>query len=48
LQGAWADVPPLHVYHVVSALTRAGRPAEARLIAAEAVTRGQLAEQAPA
>ncbi len=39
LQGAWADVPPLHLYHIVAALTRAGRPAEARLIAAEAQTR---------
>jgi hypothetical protein len=39
LQGAWADVPPLHLYHIVSALSRAGRSDEARLIAAEALTR---------
>jgi hypothetical protein len=40
LQGPWADVPPLHLYHIVSALSRAGRSDEARLIAAEALTRG--------
>ena len=39
LQGAWADVPPLHLYHIVAALVRTGRPQEARLIAAEALTR---------
>jgi hypothetical protein len=39
LQGAWADVPPLHLYHIVAALNRAGRTEEARLIAAEAMTR---------
>ena len=48
LQGLWADVPPLHLYHIVSALNRAGRPAEARLIAAEALIRGQTTGQAPA
>jgi hypothetical protein len=39
LQGRWSDVPPLHLYHVVAALTRVGHAREARLIAAEAVTR---------
>ena len=39
LQGAWKDVPPQHLYHIVAALSRVGRPMEARLIAAEAVTR---------
>jgi hypothetical protein len=39
LQGAWADVPPAHLYHIVAALRRVGRAKEARLIAAEAVTR---------
>ncbi|NJC09140.1 hypothetical protein GGQ62_002138 [Polymorphobacter fuscus] len=39
LQGAWKDVPPQHLYHVVAALNRVGRPLEARLVAAEAVTR---------
>ena len=39
LQGAWKDVPPQHLYHIVAALNRVGRPLEARLIAAEAVTR---------
>jgi hypothetical protein len=39
LQGGWADVPPAHLYHIVAALTRVGRGREARLIAAEAVTR---------
>jgi hypothetical protein len=39
LQGAWKDVPPQHLQHIVAALTRVGRSAEARLIAAEAVTR---------
>jgi hypothetical protein len=39
LQGAWSDVPPQHLYHIVAALARVGRSREARLIAAEAVTR---------
>ena len=39
LQGSWADVPPLHLYHMVSALVRCGRTQEARLLAAEAMTR---------
>ncbi len=40
LQGDWSGVPPLHLYHIVAALVRTGRPQEARLIAAEAMTRG--------
>jgi hypothetical protein len=40
LQGPWRDVAPLHLYHITQALTRAGRPEEARLIAAEAMMRG--------
>ncbi|MFZ4688856.1 MAG: hypothetical protein ACOYLS_06440 [Polymorphobacter sp.] len=39
LQGPWTEVPPLHLYHIVAALTRVGRAPEARLIAAEALTR---------
>jgi hypothetical protein len=39
LQGRWQTVPPLHLYHITAALTRVGRGTEARLIAAEAVTR---------
>ena len=39
LQGRWQGVPPLHLYHITAALTRVGRGEEARLIAAEAVTR---------
>jgi hypothetical protein len=39
LQGAWKDVPPLHLYHITAALNRVGRAREARLIAAEALTR---------
>ncbi len=39
LQGQWADVPPLHLLRITEALTRAGRSADARRIAAEAVTR---------
>ena len=40
LQGSWADVPPAHVEAIVAALAACGRGSEARLIAAEAVTRG--------
>lgn len=40
LQGGWREVPPLHVQHIVAAFSRVGRGAEARLIAAEALTRG--------
>lgn len=39
LQGGWADVPPAHVEAIVAALVACGRSGEARLIAAEAVTR---------
>jgi hypothetical protein len=40
VQGALIDLPPLHLYHIVAALVRTGHAAEARLIAAEAMTRG--------
>lgn len=40
LQGDWREVPPAHVYHIVAALNRVGRTVEARLVAAEALTRG--------
>ncbi|MEQ1688914.1 MAG: hypothetical protein ABL874_10105 [Sphingopyxis sp.] len=40
LQGrSWADVPPYHLYHITSALRRVGLGAEARMIAAEALSR---------
>ena len=39
MQGSWNSVPPAHLYHIVAGLTRVGRAFEARLIAAEAVTR---------
>ena len=39
LQGPWAQVSPLHLHHIVAALNRVGRSEEARLIAAEALTR---------
>jgi hypothetical protein len=39
LQGPWTDVPSMHLYHIVAALVQTGRGAEARLIAAEAMTR---------
>jgi len=40
LQSAhWEDIPPVHLYHVVSALRRVGLDAEARMIAVEAVSR---------
>ncbi len=35
----WADIPPAHLYRVVSALRRVGLEAEARMIAVEAVSR---------
>ncbi|MBU6251876.1 MAG: hypothetical protein KGN98_01640 [Alphaproteobacteria bacterium] len=35
----WSDIPPEHLYHIVSALRRVGLEPEARMIAAEAVTR---------
>ena len=41
MQGSdWSKMTPLHLYHVVSALSAAGLDAEARMIAAEAVARG--------
>lgn len=36
---SWAAVPPAHLFHIVSALKRVGREAEARMIAAEALMR---------
>lgn len=40
LQGrSWADVPPYHLYHITTALRRVGLGAEARMIAAEALSR---------
>ena len=36
---SWRGVPPAHLYHIVSALRRAGLEPEARMIAAEAVAR---------
>jgi hypothetical protein len=38
-KAGWADVPPGHVEAIVAALVASGRPAEARRLAAEAVTR---------
>jgi hypothetical protein len=35
----WSDVPPEHLYRVVSALRHVGLEAEARMIAAEAISR---------
>ncbi len=41
MQGTgWDRMTALHLYHIVSALNRAGMSAEARMIAAEAVARG--------
>jgi hypothetical protein len=39
LQGGWADVPPAYVEAIVAALMACGRVTEARLLAAEAITR---------
>ena len=36
----WAQMTPLHLYHITSALAQVGLEAEARMIAAEAVVRG--------
>ncbi|MFM9852651.1 MAG: hypothetical protein ACKVOJ_07595 [Sphingomonadaceae bacterium] len=36
---SWRDVPPVQLYHIVSALRRVGYEAEARMIAAEALMR---------
>lgn len=35
----WTDMTPVHLYHIVGALRRVGLEAEARMIAAEAVSR---------
>ncbi len=35
----WRNVPPAHLYHIVAALRRVGMEPEARMIAAEALTR---------
>ncbi|MGB3470921.1 MAG: hypothetical protein WBA51_08890 [Erythrobacter sp.] len=35
----WSQMTPLHLYHVVAALSKVGLSAEARMIAAEAVSR---------
>ncbi|MDP5103597.1 MAG: hypothetical protein NWP98_06690, partial [Erythrobacter sp.] len=41
MQGSsWAQMTPLHLYHITAALNRVGLQAEARMIAAEAVARG--------
>jgi hypothetical protein len=41
LQGSdWTKIPPHHLYHIVSALRTVGLEAEARMIAAEAVSFG--------
>jgi hypothetical protein len=40
MQGSdWSQMTPLHLYHVVSALSKVGLEAEARMIAAEALAR---------
>ncbi|MEM8696790.1 MAG: hypothetical protein AAGE05_12285 [Pseudomonadota bacterium] len=36
---SWAGIPPRHLYHIVRAYRLAGREPEARMIAAEAITR---------
>jgi hypothetical protein len=36
---SWEGIPPRHLYHIVRAFRLAGREPEARMIAAEAVTR---------
>ena len=40
LQGSWAEVPPDYLRRIAAALTSVGYVAEARLIVAEAATRG--------
>ena len=35
----WAGVPPAYLYHIVAALRRVGREGDARMIAAEAMSR---------
>ena len=40
MQGSdWSQMTPLHLYHIVAALSEVGLEAEARMIAAEAVAR---------
>ena len=39
MQGEWSKVPPYHLYYIVRALREVGLPAEARMIAAEALVR---------
>jgi hypothetical protein len=40
MQGAgWTKMTPVHLYHIVGALHRVGLDGEARMIAAEAVSR---------
>lgn len=36
---SWTELPPYHLYHIVAALNRVGLSSEARMIAAEALTR---------
>ncbi|MEP0390783.1 MAG: hypothetical protein ABJ205_06540 [Erythrobacter sp.] len=41
MQGeSWSQMTPVHLYHLVSAMSKVGLEAEARMIAAEAVARG--------
>jgi len=40
LQTRWSAVPPAHLAHIIAAYAHAGRSHEARMLAAEAVTRG--------
>ena len=40
LQTNWRSVPPAHLRHIVAAWVAAGHGHEARMLAAEAVTRG--------
>jgi hypothetical protein len=35
----WARLPPAHLYHIVAALHQVGLDPEARMIAAEAISR---------
>ena len=37
--GNWSGIPASHLYHIVRALRLSGLTAEARMIAAEAITR---------
>ena len=40
LQGAWADIPPDYLRRIAAALSAVGHAAEARLMVAEAASRG--------